>query len=200
MANKINNLPSLSLLRDLFEYRDGALRWRVDIRATGRRPAVKAGDIVDGYAYPSGYRLVNVQGRPYRLHRLVYQVVHGDLTPELEIDHINRDKRDNRIENLRAVTHVRNLRNLTRQSRNTTGITGVRLHRKRRKLADGSEVERLSYTAQWFDLSGRLALKHFPIAKHGESEAFRLACEHRQAMIAELNRCGAGYTPHHGLA
>ena len=34
--------------------------------------------------------------------------------------------------------------------------------------------------------------------KHKYDEAFRLACEHREKMIMELNDRGAGYSPTHG--
>lgn len=195
---KSKDLPPLELLREMFEYRDGALRHRRDRR--NRRLNVKAGDVVAGAARPDRYVQVRVQGRLYLLHRLIYQVVYGDLTAELEIDHINRDRLDNRIENLRVVTTAQNGRNQTRHARNTTGVTGVKLQRVSRIKVDGSMAEYRYYTAHWRDLSGKRVDKSFPIAKYGEDEAFRLACEYRKIMIAELNRQGAGYTPHHGLS
>jgi hypothetical protein len=36
--------------------------------------------------------------------------------------------------------------------------------------------------------------KSFPIDDHGETEAFRLACEYRKQMIEKLNSEGAGYS------
>lgn len=39
----------------------------------------------------------------------------------------------------------------------------------------------------------------FSTHKFGNDEAFRLACEYRIEMVAELNRQGAGYTKTHGI-
>ena len=192
MAKPID-LPPLELLRELFEYHDGALRHRVDRRISGVN--VRAGDVVEWALCSRGYRQVCIQGRRFRLHRLVYQVVNGDLTPALEVDHINRDMLDNRIENLRAVTAAHNSRNHPQRATNTSGVTGIQLRRVRRKM-----VEYAYYAAYWNDITGKKLFKYFSISAHGELGAFWLACEYREAMIAELNRQGAGYAPHHGLA
>lgn len=46
-----------------------------------------------------------------KAHRLVYEVVHGEITdPALEINHVNGDKKDNRIVNLELVTSSENQR------------------------------------------------------------------------------------------
>lgn len=195
---KNKELPPLELLRELFEYRDDALRHRID-RKVGRLN-VKSGDIVVGNMRPDGYCVVRVNGVKYMLHRLTYQVFRGDLTANLEIDHIDRDRSNNRIDNLRAVTPALNRRNQTRHSQNTTGVNGVAFARIIYTKPEGSSVEYLYYSAQWNDIAGKLNKKNFSIAKYGDSEAFRLACAYREAMIAELNRQGAGYTDHHGLS
>lgn len=53
------------------------------------------------------------------------------------------------------------------------------------------------WMALW-DCNGSTKQKYFKIAKYGNEEAFRLACEYRAAMIEQLNSQGAGYTDTHG--
>lgn len=57
-----------------------------------------------------GYRLIWVEGREYRAHRLAWLYVHGGWPPGL-IDHINGSRSDNRIANLRAATQQQNQAN-----------------------------------------------------------------------------------------
>ena len=56
---------------------------------------------------PRGYFRGAVRGMNVYAHRAAFACVHGRW-PEVEIDHINRDKSDNRIENLREVSHREN--------------------------------------------------------------------------------------------
>lgn len=70
-----------------------------------------------------GYVRVNVFGKRYMAHRLIWMMHHG-CWPE-EIDHINGNRKDNRLVNLRAVDRAENMRNVARRSDNTTGHTGV---------------------------------------------------------------------------
>lgn len=70
-----------------------------------------------------GYLRVNINGKRYLAHRLIWVMTHGEWPGE--IDHINGDRADNRLCNLRAVNRQENLRNLARRSDNTSGYTGV---------------------------------------------------------------------------
>lgn len=58
------------------------------------------------------------KGKPFLVHRAVYETFIGEIPTKFEIDHINTIRDDNRLENLRAVTHKENSNNqLTRQHR-----------------------------------------------------------------------------------
>lgn len=71
-----------------------------------------------------GYRIISIDNKGYRAHRLVWLWVTGEF-PEEEMDHINHRKDDNRLHNLRSATNRENSRNRTLQLNNSSGVTGV---------------------------------------------------------------------------
>ena len=46
------------------------------------------------------------------VHRLVYKYFIGDITDNLDIDHIDRNRQNNRVINLRTCTRKQNMRNI----------------------------------------------------------------------------------------
>lgn len=115
---------SAERLRELFHYNPevGVFIWRVD---GGRWGRIKAGTIA-GCTDGSGYRVIGVDGRLYRAHRLAWLYVHGQW-PVYDIDHRNGDKSDNRLDNLRDATKFLNMQNLRRAkvSNKSSGLLGV---------------------------------------------------------------------------
>ena len=75
-----------------------------------------------------GYLHVSIFKKLYRLHRLVFLHLYGEI-PKY-VDHINRDKTDNRIENLRPCDCKGNAGNSGVHSHNTSGYRGVSLNSK----------------------------------------------------------------------
>ena len=92
----IKKHPSQERLRELFDYRDGKLIWKV------RRQRIKIGDVFGG-PEASGYLRGCVDGVEFKVHRLIWVWHHGDIPEGLVIDHQNEIKADNRIENLKPM-------------------------------------------------------------------------------------------------
>ncbi|WP_162475414.1 HNH endonuclease signature motif containing protein [Candidatus Erwinia dacicola] len=74
-----------------------------------------------------------MSGKREYVHRVVWEIHHGEIPEGMVIDHINGNPSDNRIENLRCVSQQINLLNKRKQKNNTSGITGVGFHKQRRK-------------------------------------------------------------------
>lgn len=74
-----------------------------------------------------GYRSVEVRGKSYRVHRLIWFLMTGNW-PHGEIDHIDRNKLNNKWSNLRVVNRAENIWNTERKngSGTSSGYEGVR--------------------------------------------------------------------------
>jgi len=109
---------TVDLLNELFEYdkETGKLYWKV-VRQRG-----KVGDEV-GCDNGRGYLVTGINGKTYKVHRVIFLMHKGYLPKTL--DHINGDRSDNRLENLRAVTRSQNQHNRKLNKNNTSGFKGV---------------------------------------------------------------------------
>lgn len=90
---------------ELFEYREGSLYNKV---RRGARAII--GQKV-GTKHHTGYIAIIHKGKFKLGHRVIWEMLKGDIPDGLEIDHINRIRDDNRIENLRLVTRLENMHN-----------------------------------------------------------------------------------------
>jgi hypothetical protein len=164
-------MPSPQMTKEyahtLFEYRDGKLYWKIS-RSTRDITGKEAGYI------NHGYRMVMIDGRNWRVHRIVFLMHHGFM-PDM-IDHINTDRSDNRIENLRAADEKTNSYNAGLRKDNVSGVKGVSWDKNRNKW-----VVRISLNRkinQWY------------------VDCFDKACEIAKAARAELH----GEYANHGVA
>lgn len=92
----------------------------------------EAGTVAVASGSGKKYRLIAIDNKKYRAHRLAWVYMNGDATFG-QVDHIDGDGVNNSYENLRVVTNLENHRNCKKQSNNTSGFTGV-VYDKRRGL------------------------------------------------------------------
>ena len=86
-----------------------------------------------GSLKPTGYRVVNVNGRFFQSARVAWLHYYG-MWPEHQIDHINHCRDDDRIENLRDVTGTVNQHNQSgARKNNTSGCVGVHFNNKEQR-------------------------------------------------------------------
>lgn len=81
-----------------------------------------------------GYWQVNVQGKHYMAHRLVWTLVNKAQPPHM-LDHIDGDKTNNRIENLRLAPRGQydNMQNKRAAQNSTSSLVGVSWHKSAQK-------------------------------------------------------------------
>jgi hypothetical protein len=120
------NFPEMTqeYAKSLFEYKDGHLYWKVN-KTTRNLIGMKVGSPINGY-----YNVM-VDGKNWRVHRLVFLMNYGYL-PKI-VDHINNIRSDNRIENLRAADKYTNAQNTLKRYDNQSGVKGVSWNTERQK-------------------------------------------------------------------
>lgn len=88
---------------------DGSVLWEESYnRETGYLSKER---LTYGRRLPNGYVVVNVGGKQWYMHRLVWTVFMGEIPQGYEIDHINGSVADNDLNNLRCVTPKQNRSN-----------------------------------------------------------------------------------------
>lgn len=185
------DMPTQEYLEGLYFYKDGKLFYRYREISRGRQ-SVKGGKEVSTYLDGCGYLRMVLDRKTWPVHRMIWQLVYGDLLPSDTIDHLDRDKVNNEIFNLRKATHKEQSRNKGIPKNNESGFVGV--CRNVKKFTTKVGVQQVEYfVARWYDDEGVLKGKHFRIDKLGEDVAFQLASEYRQIKIQEL-----GYLDTHG--
>jgi hypothetical protein len=117
---KSKPLPPLDQLREIFTVDDeGRLYWKKK-----QARCVVVGKEITGKD-TEGYIKVKLNRRPYRVHRIVWALIHGEDPRDFLIDHINGCPSDNRPENLRLCNTGQNKLNSKIPSNNKSGVTGV---------------------------------------------------------------------------
>jgi hypothetical protein len=133
---KPNPLPSREYLIECFGYdpETGVVLWnrRPDSHfkngedGWNGRWAGKVAGSLDSW----GYMQIRINGRVYKLHRVIWKLMTGS-DPIDQIDHVDQDRTNNRWSNLRAATGAENGRNRSLQSNNSSGYTGVQKYGNR---------------------------------------------------------------------
>ena len=86
-------------VKQLFEYRDGALYWKISLNS---RSIIgkKAGSLSS-----KGYFRVSINGKTRYIHRLIFLMHHG-YVPKI-IDHKDGNSLNNKIENGRRISRTK---------------------------------------------------------------------------------------------
>lgn len=71
-----------------------------------------------------GYKIIKIKGKQIKSHRLAWFLYYGEF-PNMEIDHINRNRTDNRKSNLRLATRKENVNNTTKKVNPETNQIGI---------------------------------------------------------------------------
>jgi len=149
-----------SRLKKLFRYDHEA---GVFVRIISTSSNAHAGDIA-GCIGNRGYVQINISGRIYVAHRLVWLYVHGRW-PVDEIDHKNGIRDDNRLKNLREATRAENQQNRSIISSNTSGYPGVDWNKRKMKWRARISINGQKKWLGYFD-SPENAATAYQDAKH----------------------------------
>lgn len=118
---------TVDLLNELFTYdkETGKLYRKAP------RKSVNVGDEV-GHDNGRGYLRVSINGKSYRVHRIVF-LMHKGYYPAV-LDHIDGNSHNNRIENLRPASRSQNQHNSKLAKNNTSGYKGVSYNKRANKF------------------------------------------------------------------
>lgn len=139
----------------VYDREQGLFTWR---ETKGRARQGSVAGATDAY----GYRVIRVDGKLYKAHRLAWLYEYGEW-PEGLLDHINRAKDDNRIVNLRPVSQSGNMHNANRKSK--SGVPGVRWREERNRWVAQIRVGYRNYVLGSFStkekaIDARLRAEH----------------------------------------
>lgn len=162
------------------------LIWKIDILSGKNKKQVSKGDFAGSIKSLENYWCIGLEGKLYQAHRIVAVLNGLDVTDKI-VDHLDGNGLNNKISNIRIIDKKFNARNQKKYSTNSSGVCGVHIDKSKN-----------SFTAAVNFHFNKRKVKSFSINKYGYEEAFRLACEWRENMIAQLNEQGAGYSERHG--
>lgn len=161
------------------------LRWKKSI---GK--AVK-GDEAGKFQYRSrgGKSSIRVGlfGKLYQAHRIIYEILIGEIPENMVIDHLDGDPFNNKIDNLKLKTKQNNARNLKLNKMNVSGYAGI-------SKRYSNKGKNLNYSASYIDENGKRHFKNFSFLKYGEQLALELAMKWRDENIQRLKKLGFEYT------
>lgn len=140
-----------SNLKELMEYNPETGIF-IRLLSTGARS--QEGDVAGYQHKASGYRIIGVNGKPYKAHRLAFLFMRGHF-PRQFLDHIDGIRDNNSWANLREASSTENNRNMKLRSTNSSGTSGVYFNKYARKwhatISHESKSVHLGYFANLED-------------------------------------------------
>lgn len=111
-------------LKEIFDYRDGALYRKVSFNPR-HKIGSRAGTVHYDKTKDYKCRCVQINGRAYKEHNIIWVWHYGEIPNGYEIDHRDRNATNNLVENMRLCTRFQNNCNQPLRKSNTTGYKGV---------------------------------------------------------------------------
>ena len=108
----------LTMMKERLELSEGKLYWK------SGKGGVQEGSRA-GCLSSSGYRLLRLNKKIYKEHRIIYYLYYGEWPSDIQIDHINGIRDDNRPTNLRLVSNGQNGRSFNKPRGGTSRFRGV---------------------------------------------------------------------------
>ena len=150
---KAKPLPDIEVLHAWFRYdRDTGVLYNNKNRGCAREGSQVGWN-------SNGYLETRFQGKPYKVHRVVWAIHHGRDPGQFQIDHINGNREDNRINNLRLVTCSQNICNTRTRSDNTSGVKGVSWHKGKKKWRAEITKDGLTCVQHYHDKNHAIAAR-----------------------------------------
>lgn len=164
---KNDQLITAERLGELLHYdrETGHFTWLVT-RGSSALAGARAGTVS-----AKGYRVIHIEQRRYKAHRLAWFYVNG-AWPDSLIDHVDRARDHNAICNLRQATNAQNLCNRGAEKDSQSGLKGASFHKDTRRwqaqisvdkrkiylgLYDSAEEAHAAYVAAALRLHGPFA-------------------------------------------
>lgn len=122
-----------------FYYKDGVLYWQPrteDMFATRKAFRIwnkRFSNKPSGHVDSEGYVKITCNYKTLKAHRIIWELLKGEIPEGFEIDHIDHNRKNNRIENLRLVSIVQNRQNMSKFVTNTSGCNGVHWNKNKNK-------------------------------------------------------------------
>lgn len=143
------------------------LRWKVHI---GKGSSKKIPGSIAGTKNSAGYWSVQLEGKCYRAHRIVWLLVNKSINADLVINHIDSNPSNNVISNLEECTALQN----AQKAITATNHDGVR---------EACNNGYYYAIARWYDNNGIRKSKSFSYKKYGKEGAWKLATEYRNNLL-----------------
>ena len=106
---KENKMFEISGYENKYAVSEDGKVFSLDYKRTGAVRELSPGTVGGGYYAVSLYK--NGKEKKFKVHRLVAQAFLQDWDPDLEVDHIDRNRTNNHISNLRMLTRSQNMQN-----------------------------------------------------------------------------------------
>jgi len=98
---------------------------------------------------PLQYQYLRIDRKSYRMHRLIWIYVYGNIPENMDIDHVNGNGLDNRLENLRLATRQENAKNRKITNNIKQGVFGIsfykNLNKWRAMIKNNGKLEHIGY-------------------------------------------------------